>query len=64
MLFQPKPNPVPKKFRIEVTYSEFRTILTALISFLGSNAADLVMKIRNQDPANDGPEVDILRSEP
>lgn len=51
-----------QKFKIEVTYEEFRTILTALIAFLGSDSADLLLKIRNQDPANDGPEVEILRS--
>jgi hypothetical protein len=55
---------VPKTFKIEVTYLEFRTILTALFAFLGPGATDLVMKIRSQDPANDGPEVEIIGRKP
>ena len=47
------------KFKLEVTYVEFRRILTALMVCEGGDSA-LIAELHAQDPANDGPEVAIL----
>ena len=48
------------KFKLEVTYVEFKRILTALLVCDGAAGTDLIEKLRAQDPANDGPEIAIL----
>ena len=50
------------KFKLEVTYLEFKVILAALLTHSShSNVAlSLIEKLHAQDPANDGPEVTIL----
>lgn len=47
--------------RIVVTTAEYKQIITALLAHQGCAGIDLIHKMHEQDPADDGPEVEILK---
>jgi hypothetical protein len=50
--------------RLVITYEDYKKILTALLAHFGLDATELVNRLHGQDPAADGPEVNILNGKP
>jgi len=52
-------------FKTVLTHDEFRLVAKALLVLEGKEGMDLVLKLRREarDPADDGPEVEILSVE-